>query len=79
MPKPEQGLEYDGLSLNGGEYVVIELAAVMSNDAEPEQDSLEKLLEAKGGVEYRSASNYLGARAEVVKTPLDEIDADNNY
>jgi peptidyl-prolyl cis-trans isomerase D len=79
MPKPEQGLVYDGLSLNDGEYVVIELSAVMSNDAEPEQDSLEKLLQAKGGVEYQSALNYLGARAEVVKTPLDEINADNNY
>jgi peptidyl-prolyl cis-trans isomerase D len=79
MPKPEQGLVYDGLSLNGSEYVVIELVAVMSNDAEPEQDSLENLLEAKGGVEYRSALNYLGARAEVVKTPLDEITEDNNY
>lgn len=79
MPKPEQGLVYDGLSLNGGEYVVIELAAVMSNDAEPEQDSLQNLLEAKAGVEYRSALNYLGARAEVVKTPLDELTADNNY
>ena len=53
--------------------------AVMSNDAEPEQDSVDNLREAKGGVEYRSALNYLGARAEVVKTPLDEITADNNY
>jgi peptidyl-prolyl cis-trans isomerase D len=79
MPKPDQGLVYDGLTLNDGEYVVIELAAVMSNNAEPEQDSLENLLQAKGGVEYRSALNYLGTRAEVVKTPLDDITADNNY
>ena len=68
MPKPDKGLVYDGLTLNDGEYVVIELAAVMSNNAEPEQGSLENLLQAKGGVEYRSALNYLGTRAEVVKT-----------
>ena len=79
MPKPEEGLVYDGLSLNGGEYVVIELVAVMSNDSEPDEDSLENLIEAKGGVEYQSALNYLGARAEVIKTPLDEFTADNNY
>lgn len=79
MPKPVEGLVFDGLSLNGGEYVIVELSAVLSNDAEPDQDSRENMLEAKGGAEYQSAVNYLGARAEVVKTPLDEFEAENNY
>jgi peptidyl-prolyl cis-trans isomerase D len=77
MSKPEQGLVYDGLSLSGGEYVIIELSAVMSSDAEPEQDSIENLLQSTGGAEYRSAVNYLGTRAEVVRTPLDEISLDD--
>ena len=73
MSKPEQGLVYDGLSPGGGEYVIIELSAVMSSDAEPEQDSIDNLLQSKGGAEYQAALNYLGARAEVVRTSLDEI------
>ena len=77
MPKPEQGLAYDGLSVSGGEYVIIELSAVMSSDAEPEQDSIDNLLQSKGGAEYQSALNYLGARAEVVRTPLEEISLDD--
>jgi peptidyl-prolyl cis-trans isomerase D len=77
MSKPEQGLIYDGLSPGSGEYVIIELSAVMSSDAEPEQDSIDNLLQSIGGAEYQSALNYLGARAEVVRTPLDEISLDD--
>ena len=77
MSKPEQGLIYDGLSPGSGEYVIIELSAVMSSDAEPEQDSIDNLLQSIGGAEYQSALNYLGARAEVVRTPLDEISFDD--
>jgi peptidyl-prolyl cis-trans isomerase D len=74
MPKPEQGLVYDGLSQNGGEYVIIELSAVLSNDEA--QENGENLLQARAGVDYMSALKYLGARADVVRTPLEEIDID---
>jgi len=77
MSKPEQGLIYDGLSAGAGEYVIIELSAVMSSDAEPEQASIDNLLQSIGGAEYQSALNYLGARAEVVRTPLDGISFDD--
>jgi peptidyl-prolyl cis-trans isomerase D len=77
MSKPEQGLIYDGLSPGSGEYVIIELSAVLSSDAEPEQDSIDNLLQSIGGAEYQSALNYLGARAEVIRTPLDEISLDD--
>jgi hypothetical protein len=77
MPKPEQGLVYDGLTLGGGEYVLIELSAVMSNDAELEQANIDNLLRSKGDAEYQSALNYLGDRAEVVRTPLDQISPDD--
>ena len=68
---------YDGLSISGGEYVVIELSAVMSSDAEPDDDSISNLLQSKGGAEYQSVLNYLGARAEVARTPLEEISLDD--
>jgi len=76
MAKPEQGLVFDGLLLDDGEYVIIELSAVMSNDGESGQGDLDGLLRARGGAEYQSVLEYLGARAEVVRTPLDEIDLD---
>ncbi|HUV21403.1 MAG TPA: SurA N-terminal domain-containing protein [Gammaproteobacteria bacterium] len=77
MSKPEQGLVYDGLTLGGGEYVLIELSAVMSNDAELEQANIDNLLRSKGDAEYQAALNYLGVRAEVVRTPLDQISPDD--
>jgi peptidyl-prolyl cis-trans isomerase D len=77
MLKPEQGLVYDGLSLSASEYLIIELSAVMSNDAELEQATVESLLRAKGDAEYKAALNDLSVRAEVVRTPLDQISPDN--
>jgi len=74
MAKPEQGLVFDGLSQNGGEYVIIELSAVLSNDEAPE--NADTLLQARAGVDYMSILKYIGARADVVRTPLDEIDID---
>jgi len=71
MAKPEQGLVYDGLLLNGGEYVILELSAVVSSEAEIESETLGNLIQAQGGAEYLSALKYLGSRAEVVRTPLE--------
>jgi len=34
------------------------------------------LLQARAGVDYMSILKYIGARADVVRTPLDEIDID---
>ncbi len=76
MAKPDLGLVYEGLSLSGGQYVIIELSAVMSNDAETEQDSIDNLQNSAGTAEYQAALNYLGSRAEVVRSPLDEISLD---
>ena len=72
MPKPEQGLVFDGLSQNGGAYVIVELSAVLSNDEE--QESTDNFLRARAGVDYQSIQKFLGERAEVVRTPFDEID-----
>jgi len=76
MPKPEQGVVFDGLSQNGGEFVIIELSAVLSNDGE--QENTDNLRSAQGGVDYQSVLKYLGSRADVVKTPLAEIGLDES-
>lgn len=77
MPKPDQGLVFDGLPLDGGEYMIIELSAVLSNDAEADDETAsDNLLQALGGADYQAVTKYLGARAEVVRTPLDEINLD---
>jgi len=72
MPRPDQGMVFDGLSQNGGEYVIIELSAVLSNDVAPQ--NAEILLQARAGADYVSILKYLGERADVVRTPLEEID-----
>ncbi len=73
MEKPGQGLVYDGRLLNGGEYVILELSAVISNDAELEPKTLQNLIQAQGGAEYLSALKYLGSRADIVRTPLEDL------
>lgn len=73
MPKPDQGLVYDGLALAGGEYEVVELSAVMSNDANVDQKALEGLSTAEAEAEYRSTVNLITNRAEVTRTPLGDL------
>jgi len=73
MPKPEQGLVYDGLLLSDGEYMILELSAVISNDSELAPETLQNLVQAQGGAEYLSALKYLGSRADVVRTSMEEL------
>ena len=73
MPKPEQGVVYDGLSMPGGDYVIVELSAVVSNNSNTDQKALEGLVEALGGSDYQAAVKVLSSSAEVVKTPLEEL------
>jgi peptidyl-prolyl cis-trans isomerase D len=73
MAKPGQGLVYDGRLLGSGDYVILELSAVISSDAELEAETLQKLMQAQGEAEYLSALKYLGSQAKVVRTPLEEL------
>jgi len=73
MAKPGQGLVFDGLLLGDGEYVILELSAVISNDSELAPETLQNLIQAQGGAEYLSALKYLGSRADVVRTPLEGL------
>jgi len=73
MPKPEQGVVYDGLSISGGDYVIVELSAIVSNDANTDQKALEGLVEAFSGADYQAATKMLSRLADVVRTPLEEL------
>ena len=76
LPKPVDGRTYDGLTLAGGEYAIIELSAILSNDSETSAEALEGLNQAVANTDYRGVLNLLRERAEVVRTPLDELETD---
>lgn len=73
MPKPETSAVYDGLSLSNGDYVIIELSAVLSNDDDVDQKTLDGLADAQSNTEYQAAMKMLSGRADVVRTPLEEL------
>ncbi len=73
MPQPAQGAVFEGLTLGNGDYSIVELSAVLSNDAGLDQKALDSLATAQGGAEYRSAMKLLSSRADIVRTPLEEL------
>ncbi|MCP4981439.1 MAG: hypothetical protein GY935_13200 [Gammaproteobacteria bacterium] len=73
MPKPDQSAIFEGLPLASGEYTILELSAVLSNDADTDQKALEGLVQALGSSEYQSSLKLLGSRADVVRMPLEEL------
>lgn len=73
MPKPDQQLVFDGLSQANGEYVLLELSAVLSNDANVDREALDSLAEAQGGAEYQSVLKLLTSRADVMRTPAEDL------
>ena len=79
MPKPDQGVQYEGLSLVNGSYSIVELSAVISNDGSADQEALESANSTNAGAEYQTIVKLLGSRAEVVKTPLEDLDYTNQY
>jgi len=73
MSKPEQGPVFEGLSVANGDYTVIELSAVLSNDGNADRKALDELVKAQGTAEYQSALKLLANRADVVRAPLEEL------
>jgi peptidyl-prolyl cis-trans isomerase D len=73
MLKPEQGPVYEGLSNADGSYAIIELSAVLSNDGNTERKELDELTQARAGAEYQAAVKLLANRADVVRTPLEDL------
>jgi len=73
MSKPEQGPVFEGLSVANGNYRIIELSAVLSNDGNADRKALDELVKTLGGAEYQSALKLLANRAEVVREPLQDL------
>jgi peptidyl-prolyl cis-trans isomerase D len=73
MSKPEQGPVFEGLSVANGNYAIIELSAVLSNDGNADRKALDELVKTRGGAEYQAALKLLTNRAEVVRTPLQDL------
>jgi peptidyl-prolyl cis-trans isomerase D len=73
MPKPEQGPVFDGLSVANGNYAIIELSAVLSNDGNADRKALDELTQARARAEYQAALKLLADRADVVRTPLQDL------
>lgn len=73
MPKPEQRPVFEGLSVAGGNYAIIELSAVLSNDGNVDSKALDELKQARAGAEFQAALKLLADRAEVVRTSLQDL------
>ena len=73
MSKPEQGPVFEGLSVASGNYAIIELSAVLSNDGNADRKALDELVKTRGGAEYQAALKLLTNRAEVVRIPLQDL------
>ena len=65
MSRPDQGKVYDGLSKASGEYVMLELSALVSNDAVADDNALESLAEGQANLEYQAILKLLTSRAEM--------------
>ncbi len=74
MPKPDQGMEYEGLPQPDGSYSIVELSAVISNDFGADDDLLEGMSSANAEADYQSVLKLLSSRAEVIQTPLEDLD-----
>ena len=74
MRKPDQGKVYDGLSKSSGEYVILELSAVVSNDTVTDSEALDRLVQGLGNLEYQAVLKLLTSRADITKTPPEDLE-----
>lgn len=73
MPKPGSEPEFSGVTLGNGDFAIIELSAVQV--AETADDStVDALTEATANAEYQSIIGHIKRRAEVVRTPLGDLE-----
>jgi len=73
MKKPVDGMIFDGLIHFNGNYSLVELSAVISNDSDIDGKRVEALTTASGRADYQVVLKILASRAEVVRTPLSEL------
>jgi len=73
MDKPPNGLEYQGLTHSNGNYSLVELSEVISNESNNDDKRIEALTAASAGADYQAVLEVLVNRAEVVRTPVSEL------
>jgi len=73
MKKPADGLVFDVLAHANGDYSLVELSAVISNDSDVDSERAKALSSAAAGADYQAVLKVLASRAEVVRTPLSEL------
>ena len=73
MKKPANGMVFDGLTRSNGDYSLIELSAVISNDSDIDSKRVEALNSASAAADYQTVLKVLAGRAEVVRTPLSQL------
>jgi len=74
MSKPTSGLVFEGLAQGSGDYSLVELSGVVSNDWEVDVERIEALTTASAAVEYQSVLKAVAGSADVVKTPLSKLE-----
>jgi len=73
MKKPADGLVFEVLAHANGDYSLVELSAVISNDSDVDSERVKALNSAAAGADYQAVLKVLASRAEVVRTPLSEL------
>jgi len=79
MNKPEGASVYQGFTHANGDYSLVELIAVKATDNDSSDDQLNSLTTATAGQEYQSVLKLLANQAEVVRTPLSELEEEGAY
>ena len=76
MPRPETGPVFDGLMQGDGAYVILELSEIRVSEPEDDQDSNNpgQLVNSAAIADYQSLLRLLTSRADVVKTPPEDLD-----
>lgn len=74
MKKPQGSPVYGGFSHANGDYSLVELVAVETDDSQTLDDQLEALTSARASQEYQSILKLIASQAEVVRTPLSELE-----
>jgi len=74
MSKPTTGLVFEGLAQGSGDYSLVELSGVVSNDWEVDVERIKALTTASAAVEYQSVLKAVAGSADVVKTPLSDLE-----
>ncbi len=73
MDKPTSGVSYGGFTHSNGDFSLIELSAVESNDDDIDGKRVDTMTTATARAEYQAILKLLANRAEVVRTPLSEL------